>query len=272
MVAGIGRKGARDSGCRLERGGRDEGRGVRAGLLVLCAGEEGIMVSVRFLHTGDWHLGMGRHFLSEEALPRFKQARIDAIRAMAKLVEEEKCSFAVVCGDVWDSNHLDRRVAGRSLEALAAMPCSVYLLPGNHDPLDAGSIYKRKELVSRMPDNVYVLDSTELVAAGPGVEIVGVPWATKRPVKDLVADACAELEPRPGTLRICVAHGIVDHLSPDLSDPALISRAGMDAALEGGRIHYFALGDRHSVTDVGERIWYSGSPEPTAYVDVESSA
>ena len=33
-----------------------------------------------------------------------------------------------------------------------------------------------------------------------------------------------------------------------------------------------ALGDRHSVTEVGEsgRVWYSGSPEPTDYNEVES--
>ena len=36
-------------------------------------------------------------------------------------------------------------------------------------------------------------------------------------------------------------------------------------------IHYVALGDRHSTTDVGDtgRVWYSGAPEPTDFVEDE---
>ena len=39
-----------------------------------------------------------------------------------------------------------------------------------------------------------------------------------------------------------------------------------------GVIHYVALGDKHSLTDVGStgRVWYSGSPEVTNYDDVEA--
>ncbi len=38
-----------------------------------------------------------------------------------------------------------------------------------------------------------------------------------------------------------------------------------------GAVHYVALGDKHSVTEVGSsgRVWYSGSPEVTNYDDVE---
>jgi DNA repair exonuclease SbcCD nuclease subunit len=37
-------------------------------------------------------------------------------------------------------------------------------------------------------------------------------------------------------------------------------------------VHYAALGDKHSLTQVGDsgRIWYSGSPEVTNFDDVES--
>jgi hypothetical protein len=36
-------------------------------------------------------------------------------------------------------------------------------------------------------------------------------------------------------------------------------------------VHYVALGDRHSTTEVGAtgRIWYSGAPEPTAYDEID---
>jgi hypothetical protein len=33
----------------------------------------------RFLHTGDWQLGMTRHFFSEVVQEKFAQSRFDAI-------------------------------------------------------------------------------------------------------------------------------------------------------------------------------------------------
>jgi len=46
----------------------------------------------------------------------------------------------------------------------------------------------------------------------------------------------------------------------------------IEDALARGVIHYVALGDKHSLTDVGStgRVWYSGSPEVTNYDDVEA--
>ncbi|MHC4931477.1 MAG: metallophosphoesterase family protein, partial [Planctomycetota bacterium] len=86
---------------------------------------------------------------------------------------------------------------------------------------------------------------------------------------DLVAEALASLPPG-GALRVCLAHGIVDRLAPDRADPALIRCGEVERALEDGRIHFLALGDRHSTTQVAPRIWYSGAPEPTDYDEVEA--
>lgn len=224
---------------------------------------------VRFLHTADWQLGMRRHFLDDDALPRFVQARISAIRKMGQIAAEQRCALMVVCGDVFESNQLDRRTVGRSLEALGDLPCRVYLLPGNHDPLDAGSIYTSRDFARRKPDNVHVLTSAEPVLDPSGVELVGAPWLSKRPRKDLLAQACAELEPAGDRLRICVAHGAVDQLTPH-DEPGLISRTEMDALLRRGVLHYIALGDRHSVTEVAPRIWYAGTPEQTDYKEVDA--
>ena len=68
--------------------------------------------------------------------------------------------------------------------------------------------------------------------------------------------------PSDGTLRVVVGHGSTDSLSPDPNDPALVVLDDLEAALAAGRVHYVALGDRHSTTEVGGtgRIWYSGAP------------
>lgn len=219
------------------------------------------MNRTRFLHSADWQLGLRRHFLSEEALPRYRQARIDAIRTMAALARD--CEFAVVAGDVFESNQIDATTLRRALESLAAFPCPVFLLPGNHDPLEAGSIHERV----RDHPRARVLVTSETVR--PGLEVVGAPWHTKRPGDDLVARACAGLEPAAtGVLRVLVAHGN-GGAAGDHGDAARIDVDAAVRAIEERRVHYVALGDRHSVTKLHDRIWYSGTPEPTAFRETE---
>jgi DNA repair exonuclease SbcCD nuclease subunit len=214
---------------------------------------------------------MKRRFLGEDAQARFEEARFDAIRTIGRIAAEESAEFVLVCGDVFESNAIDRRTLARALEALAAIPVPVYLLPGNHDPLDAGSIYHGRAFRSAAPDHVHVLDDARPRTLRPGLELVGMPWTSKRPDRDLVASACAELDPAaPGTTRIAAAHGAVDALSPDRNDPARIGLEAAERALTEGRMHFLALGDRHSLTPVGSgRIHYAGTPEPTDWSEVE---
>ena len=224
----------------------------------------------RFLHTGDWQLGMTRHFLGDEAQARFTAARFDAIREIGRVAKDEGCEFVVVCGDVFETNQVDRRTVSRAAEAMASIAVPVYLLPGNHDPLDAGSVFRSPTFLAKKPAHVHVLDDAVPREVRPGVEILGAPWTSKRPLRDLVAAAAAPLEPRPGTVRVMAGHGAVDTLSPDRENPAVISLAEAESALRAGRYHYLALGDRHSLTQVGGtgRVWYAGSPVATDFDEV----
>jgi DNA repair exonuclease SbcCD nuclease subunit len=224
-------------------------------------------MAFRLLHTADWQLGMTRHFLDADGQARFTEARFAAIETIGRVARERECEAVVCCGDVFEHNAVDRRTIGRACEALSTLPVPVFLLPGNHDPLDAASVFRSATFRARKPPNVRVLDTTEPVALRPGVEIVGAPWSSKRPLRDLVA---AALEPLPAPtdgVRVVVAHGAVDSLSPDQDDPARISVAAAERAIADGRLHYLALGDRHSLTEVGAtgRIRYPGAPEPTDY-------
>ena len=92
---------------------------------------------MKFLHTGDWQLVMTRHFFSEAVQERFAQSRFDAIRELGRIAEEEECRFMVVCGDVFESNLVDRKTVSRAIEALKDVPVPVYPLPGNRTQLRA---------------------------------------------------------------------------------------------------------------------------------------
>jgi DNA repair exonuclease SbcCD nuclease subunit len=226
---------------------------------------------MRFVHTADWQLGMTRHFLAGEAQPRYSAARRDAVAGLGPLAADAGAEFVVVSGDVFEDNQLAPTVISQSLEAMRAIGIPVYLLPGNHDPLNAASVYTSALFTAERPANVHVLDRAGVHEVRPGLQIVAAPWRSKAPTTDLVADVLADL-PADGVTRVLVAHGGVDVLDPDPTKPSLIRLSGVEDALACGAIHYVALGDKHSLTDVGStgRVWYSGSPEVTNYDDVEA--
>jgi len=220
---------------------------------------------MRFIATADWQLGMTAHFLDDQARPRFLQARFDAVRRIAQVAADRHAQFVIVCGDVFESNQLDRAVVSRAFEALGAFTVPVCLLPGNHDALDAASIYDDPSFTARVPDTVHVLRRPGIHRVMPGVEVVAAPWSSRRPGRDLVADAVSALEPTPpGTVRVVAGHGAVASLSPDAADPAAIDDAALRGALDAGLARVAVLGDRHSTTRIDPRIWYPGTPEVTA--------
>jgi DNA repair exonuclease SbcCD nuclease subunit len=225
---------------------------------------------MRFVHTADWQLGMTRHFLEGEAQPRYSAARRDAVAGLGALVADAGAQFVVVAGDVFEHNQLDPRVVSQSLEAMRAIGVPVYLLPGNHDPLDASSVYTSALFRQECPSNVTVLDRVGVFPVAPGVEIVAAPWRSKKPTHDLVAEALDGVV-ADGTRRVLVAHGGVDILDPDPTRPGSIMLSALETALREGAVHYVALGDKHSRMQVGStgQIWYSGSPEVTNYDDIE---
>ena len=228
---------------------------------------------IRFLHTGDWQLGMTRHFFSEGVQERFAQSRFDAIRRLGQIAKEENCDFMVVCGDIFEFNFVDQKTVVRACEALKDVSVPVYLLPGNHDPLNAASVFRNEMFLDKKPQNVHVIEDSQPVkvkgSEGEDIQLFGLPWTSKEPGYDMVARMLEELEPVADITRVCVAHGMVDTLSPDPDEPALIALDAMETAIARNKAHYFALGDRHSLTNVGNtgRIWYAGTPEPTRYTE-----
>src|SRR3954463_8505461 len=125
---------------------------------------------MRFVHTADWQLGMTRYFLNGEAQPRYSAARREAVACLGPLAEEVGAEFVVVAGDVFEHNQLAPRVVSQSLEAMRAIGVPVYLLPGNHDPLDASSVYTSALFLAERPDNVTVLDRAGVWEVRPGVQ------------------------------------------------------------------------------------------------------
>ena len=195
---------------------------------------------MRFLHTADWQLGMTRHFLNDEAQPRYSAARRDVVAALGPLAAEVGAEFVVVAGDVFEDNHLAPRVVSQSLEAMRGIGVPVYLLPGNHDPLDAGSVYTSPLFTAQCPGNVHVLDRDGVFDVRAGVQIVSAPWRSKKPTQDVLGTVLDDTD-ADGGIRIAVGHGGVDIFEPDREKPSQIRLATVEAALARGAVHYVCL-------------------------------
>lgn len=229
-------------------------------------------MSIRFIHSADWQIGMTRHFLDDDGQARFTEAREQAIRRIAAIADAQRAAFVVVAGDVFDANILGARVVWRALEALSEISVPVYLLPGNHDALDSVSLYRQPEFLRRKPASVTVLDTTEIRTIAPGVELVGVPLRSRKPSRDLVGEVVAGLPSKSaGTVRIVVGHGQPNTMALDAS-AIPIEIEVVEQAIQQRRMDFLALGDRHSTTSVGDtgRIWFAGAPEPTDYDETDA--
>ncbi|MFW0790910.1 metallophosphoesterase family protein [Gordonia sp. CPCC 205333] len=225
---------------------------------------------VTFLHTADWQLGMTRKYLSADAQHAYSAARLDAVERIGVQAASSGAQFVVVCGDVFEDHRVSARLITQTLDRLGEFTVPVYLLPGNHDPFDAAGVYRSQTFRTRCPSNVTVLAKPGIVKVSDDAELVVAPWSHKAPLTDLVGTQVDQLDPSD-RIRIVVGHGATDALSPG-SDPSLVEIGPLEQAFANQIIDYVALGDRHSVTQVGNsgRIWYSGAQEVTNFDNVEA--
>lgn len=241
----------------------------------------------RFLHTSDWQLGMDRWFLGEEASPRYREARLRVIETLLEIAQERGCAAVVVAGDVFDDNLVDRVTWRRAVDILRGSPVPVFLLPGNHDPYDAASVYRSPEFRALAPTVQVLSDSTPHRVTGeqgPDADIVGAPLLSKYMSVDPVATVLAELraedsaedsaegntedngEKARAAVRVVVGHGATESRESG-ADPSIIDVDGAAQACAESVVDVVALGDTHSVVNLhpSGTVWYSGSPEVTDF-------
>src|SRR5699024_6656283 len=168
------------------------------------------MTTTTFIHTSDFQLGMQRWFLTGEAQARFDDARLDSIKRLGELAERRGAEFIVVAGDVFERNSLSSQVTGRAREALEKLPVPVFLLPGNHDPIVADSVFYTAVNQETDPD-VRVISDTEPYTLRDGADIVDAPFKARTSTHDRVAGLLDPLE-ATATTRVVVGHGQVHAL------------------------------------------------------------
>jgi hypothetical protein len=217
---------------------------------------------MKFLHTADWQIGMGFAMLGNKG-ERVRMARLESARKVADCARRERVDFVVVAGDTFDDNGVERLKIRETAKILASCGCPVYVIPGNHDRVMAGSVWE--DAAWKEWPGLHVLVTTEPVEA-PGATLYPCPVSAI----DSHDDPVAWIDGRGERIAIGIAHGSVE--SPAYGKPVLpIAR---DAAERHG-LDYLALGHFHSKAvypgaDGAIRIAYSGTHEPTAFTESAS--
>lgn len=232
---------------------------------------------MRFLHTSDWHVG--RTFHGADLL-----AEQDAVLGhLADLVAGEAVDVVLVAGDIYDRAVPSAeavRVATEAVARIRAAGAQLVVTPGNHDSAPrlgafaefaaAGGLHLRTT-VAGLAEPVLFED-----AHGP-VAVYGIPYLEPEPARHAlgVPDARghtgvlteamrrirADLETRPGTRSVVLAHAFVTGGEPTDSERT-IAVGGVEqvpgSVFDG--VGYVALGHLHGPQTLAEHLRYSGSP------------
>lgn len=198
-------------------------------------------MSVSFLHLADLHIGLRITRFDESVAKKLREARLLALDNALKIAREKNVAFILICGDLFDDNTISLVDAQRVYDMLKGKPMPVYVLPGNHDPYCAGSVWQRPPWGNTEGTSIRVLSKREPVALEIGVTLYPCPVMQKTSREDPTEWISANNGPQ-NTIRIGLAHGsVMDRETlPEDDHPIPV-----DAAESLG-LDYLALGHWHA--------------------------
>jgi len=219
------------------------------------------MDSLRFIHTADLHLDSPFRGLAHTAPKLRDELQAATLGAFERVIDhtiQSKADFLVIAGDLYDSKDRSLRALvafRRQMERLAERDVSVYIVHGNHDPLNGwGSEFQ-------LPPNVTTFtgkpNTEPVIRRGKEIaRVTGVSYARERVTENLAA----AMQPQPdspysvGLLHANVGGqtGHADY-SPVTVDE--LAAAGFD---------YWALGHVHTRSILASEpatVAYPGNPQ-----------
>ena len=201
------------------------------------------MESLRFVHAADLHLdspfrGIGD--ASPALKERLQSATLGALGRVVDHTIESKSDFLVIAGDIYDSKDRNLRALvsfRKEMERLAERSIPVYIVHGNHDPLNGwGSGFQ-------LPSNVITFggqtDTEPFIRRGrEAAQITGVSYTRERVTDNL----SSSFKPADGApYSVAVLHANVGRQSGH-ADYAPTTVGELTAA----GFNYWALGHVHT--------------------------
>jgi DNA repair exonuclease SbcCD nuclease subunit len=223
---------------------------------------------LKLLHTADLHLGLESAQFEPDARRRLARARLDVANTILSVAEQYAVDAVLWAGDIFDTPEPGEdwwRGFAKVLKSRAGWIRPIVLLPGNHDPVKAGSVFHPDHAFRKLlPDWVHVVDSERFeLALTPEAVLFAAPCTSMAGAEDLALT----LPGRPeGDARIRV--GLVHGSTFDMEGYQTSFPIARDAPAQRG-LDYLAVGDTHGfrvITESGVApIVYPGAPEQTRF-------
>lgn len=181
---------------------------------------------------------------------------LHSLRSVVRTSLEHRADVLILAGDVFDHNRLPLTVLDSVARLFGDTGIPIVILPGNHDCLGPGSVYRRGGIAE--PDNVHVMGVTSdenIVLPGLDLGLWGRPhadYADMSPLRDAPR--------RFARWQVAVAHGHWLEHAHDTHRSWLMTNEEIGAV----EADYIALGHWDRATIAGDGTapaYYSGSPE-----------
>jgi DNA repair exonuclease SbcCD nuclease subunit len=229
-------------------------------------------VALKILHTSDWHLGRRFPSFSEEDEKKLTRARIEAVDRVFGVAESYTVNAVLCAGDLFDDpTPADSWWRGllKVLERRKWNDRPVFLLPGNHDPLEPNSVWAEEHPFRRsLPSWVHVVDrdNYEFQISDEAV-LYAAPCRSQAGSDDLALRLPSRA---PGDERIRI--GLVHGQTFDIPGYQTNFPIALDAAQQRG-LTYLAIGDTHAFRELPPKTCptvYPSSPEAMNFGEQET--
>lgn len=234
-------------------------------------------MDLTILATSDLHLGM-RFAGYPEMQESLSAARFQSLEHLVERANQEGCGLFLIAGDLFHRLTIPQREVRKTAEILAGFQGqALAVLPGNHDFLAGPSSPPwgsfRASLEEAKADRVLILDRPEpidLESYGLPVLLYPAPCASKHGRESNIAwiarPGRAADPVDPGVLRLGIAHGSIEGLSPDAQGEYFpmkrseLERTGLDLWIVG-HTHRQHPEEEYG----GEWLLVPGTPEPDGF-------
>ena len=215
-------------------------------------------VALKILHTADWHLGRSFRSFADEDEKKLTRGRIEAVDKVLGVAESYSVNAVLCAGDLFDEPappEMWWRELLRLFERRRWTDRPVFLLPGNHDPLEPNSIWAEDHPFRRaLPGWVHVIDRDDYeFSLSEEAVLYAAPCRSQAGADDL-ALRLPKREAGDNRIRIGLVHGSTF----DMSDYQTNFPISKEAAERQG-LTYLAIGDTHAFRE------YPPKACPTVY-------
>jgi DNA repair protein SbcD/Mre11 len=213
--------------------------------------------TLKILHTADVHLDLDC-YVSDPHTQCYRQINHQAFSTVIDLAIQENVDLLLIAGDLFDSNRPRADVVDFAIQELRRAGRPIVMIPGNHDCLNAQSIYRQVNLPAACTDLLLIShpNGERHQLAVPNLVLWGRGMVEHEPSYRPLGGI-----PRPqgDAWHIALGHGffMAEDVPSHRSSPiyaAEIRTSGWD---------YVALGHCHAFADVSQgavTAYYSGAP------------